>query len=117
VGLFAVAAAATGNWDAYARALLGGCAAFSLLFVVHVISPRGMGFGDVGIALGWLGWQHVMFGIFAGFLYGAVIGLALMALRLRTRKQHIPFGPFLAAGTLTVVLVGSPIIHWYSRVS
>jgi leader peptidase (prepilin peptidase) / N-methyltransferase len=120
VGLFAVAAAATGSWDAFARALLGGCAAFSVLFVVHVISPRGMGFGDVrlcfllGIALGWLGWQYVMFGIFAGFLYGAVIGMALMALRLRTRKQHLPFGPFLAAGTLTVVLVGSPIIRWYS---
>ena len=68
----------------------------------------------LGIALGWLGWQYVLFGIFAGFLYGAVIGMALMALRVRTRKQHIPIGPFLAAGTLTVVLVGSPIIRWYS---
>jgi leader peptidase (prepilin peptidase)/N-methyltransferase len=121
VALFALAALATGSWDAFVRALLGGCAAFAALFVVHVISPRGMGFGDVrlcfllGIALGWLGWQQVAFGIFAGFLYGAVIGLVLMALRLRDRKQHIPFGPFLAAGTLTIVLVGTPIIDWYSR--
>jgi leader peptidase (prepilin peptidase) / N-methyltransferase len=119
VGLFAFAALVSGNWDAFARALLGGCAAFSMLFAIHVISPRGMGFGDVrlcfllGIALGWLGWQHVLFGIFAGFFYGAVIGSLLMLLRLRDRRQHIPFGPFLAAGTLTIVLAGSPIIHWY----
>jgi leader peptidase (prepilin peptidase)/N-methyltransferase len=121
VGLFAFAALASGNWDAFGRALLGGSSAFATLFVIHVISPRGMGFGDVrlcfllGTALGWLGWQHVLFGIFAGFFYGAVIGIALIALRLRSRKQHIPFGPFLAAGALTVVLVGTPVINWYQR--
>jgi leader peptidase (prepilin peptidase)/N-methyltransferase len=122
VPLFAFAALAGGDWDAFLRALLGGAVAFSVLFVIHIISPRGMGFGDVrlcfllGTALGWLGWQHVMFGIFAGFLYGAVIGAALIALRLRSRRQHIPFGPFLAAGTLTIILVGTPIIHWYHGV-
>jgi leader peptidase (prepilin peptidase)/N-methyltransferase len=117
--LFAFAALASGTWDAFGRAIGGGCAAFAVLFVIHVISPRGMGFGDVrlcfllGIALGWLGWEQVLFGIFAGFLYGAFVGLALMALRLRNRKQHVPFGPFLAAGTLTIVLVGTPVIDWY----
>jgi leader peptidase (prepilin peptidase) / N-methyltransferase len=121
VALFAFAALASGNWDAFVRALLGGSTAFATLFVIHVISPRGMGFGDVrlcfllGTALGWLGWQHVLFGIFAGFFYGAVIGIVLIALRLRSRKQHIPFGPFLAAGALTVVLVGTPLINWYQR--
>jgi leader peptidase (prepilin peptidase)/N-methyltransferase len=119
VVLLAFAAAVTGSWDAFARALLGGCAAFAVLFVIHVISPRGMGFGDVrlcfllGTALGWLGWQHVLFGLFAGFLYGALIGVALMVLRVRARNQHIPFGPFLAAGTLTMLLAGTPIIDWY----
>jgi len=121
VPLFALAALIGGDWSDFLRALLGGCAAFAVLFVIHVISPRGMGFGDVrlcfllGIALGWLGWEHVAFGIFAGFLYGALLGAALMALRLRSRKQHLPFGPFLAAGTLTIVLAGTPIIHWYQH--
>jgi leader peptidase (prepilin peptidase)/N-methyltransferase len=121
VPLFALAALLDSNWTAFGRALLGGCVAFGVLFVIHVISPRGMGFGDVrlcfllGTALGWLGWQYVAFGIFAGFLYGAVIGAALIALRIRNRRQHIPFGPFLAAGTLTVVLAGTPIITWYQH--
>ena len=78
-----------------------------------------MGFGDVrfsfllGCFLGWLSWWHVAFGLFAGFLYGAVVGVALMALGKRGRRQHIPFGPFLAAGALTIILIGQPLIDAY----
>jgi len=87
--------------------------------VLHLISPRSMGFGDVklsftlGLALGWIGWGEVFLGLFLGFLYGAVIGVLLIATRLRAKSQPVPFGPFLAAGTLTAILVGSSIISWY----
>jgi leader peptidase (prepilin peptidase) / N-methyltransferase len=117
VPLFALAALLSHNWHAFERALLGGLACFAVLFVIHMISPGGMGFGDVrlcfllGLALGWLGWPEVYFGLLAGFLYGSVIGVTLIALRLRKRKQHLPFGPFLAAGTMTVMLFGIPAIH------
>jgi leader peptidase (prepilin peptidase)/N-methyltransferase len=119
VPLFALAALLGHDWHAFERALLGALAAFAVLFVIHIVSPRGMGFGDVrlcfllGLALGWLGWREVFFGIFFGFFYGAVIGLALIVLKIRQRNQHIPFGPFLAAGALTIVLVGNPILSWY----
>jgi leader peptidase (prepilin peptidase)/N-methyltransferase len=105
---------------AFGRALLGGLVAFAVFYVIHVISPRGMGFGDVrlsfllGTFLGYLGWGHVAAGLFFGFLYGAIVGVTLMALGRRERRQHIPFGPFLAAGTMTIVLVGTPIIDWYT---
>jgi leader peptidase (prepilin peptidase) / N-methyltransferase len=104
---------------AFGRALLGGAVAFAIFYGIHVISPRGMGFGDVrlsfllGCFLGYLSWWHVAFGLFAGFFYGAVVGVALLALGRRGRRQHIPFGPFLAAGALTIVLVGQPIIDAY----
>jgi leader peptidase (prepilin peptidase)/N-methyltransferase len=87
--------------------------------VLHLVSPRSMGFGDVklsftlGLALGWLGWGEVFLGIFLGFVYGAVIGLALIALRVRDRTQAVPFGPFLAAGAMTAILVGDAVITWY----
>jgi len=101
------------------RALIGGAGAFLFFFVIHVISPRGMGFGDVrlsfllGTFLGYLGTAYVVGGLFAGFLLGAVIGVALMLFKGRERNQAIPFGPFLVAGTLLFVLVGEPFVDWY----
>lgn len=119
VPLLAFASAVEGEWWALARALIGAAGAFAFFFVLHFISPRSMGFGDVrlsfvlGLYLGWLGGLEVPFGLFAGFLYGAVIGVILIAAGRRGRKQHIPFGPFLAAGAMTFVLVGEPILDWY----
>jgi leader peptidase (prepilin peptidase) / N-methyltransferase len=119
VPLLALGAGLDGDWWPLARAFIGAACAFTALFAIHVVSPRGMGFGDVrlsfllGLYLGYLGALEVAFGLFLGFAYGAVIGLVLMAVRKRGRRQHIPFGPFLAAGALTIVLVGGPILDWY----
>jgi leader peptidase (prepilin peptidase)/N-methyltransferase len=121
VVLLGFAGLAGGDGSTYVRALLGGAAAFAFFFILHVASPRSMGFGDVklsftlGLFLGWLGWGYVFLGLFLGFLYGAVIGVALIALRLRTRKDHVPFGPFLAAGTMTAILVGQAFLDAYKR--
>ncbi len=52
-------------------------------------------------------------GLFLGFVYGAVVGMFLIATKLRSRKDHVPFGPFLAAGAMTAVLVGDVIVDWY----
>ncbi len=119
VALLAFAALVGHDWSAFERALLGAVAAFAFFFVLHVIVPAGMGFGDVrlsfvlGLFLGWLGWPEVVGGLFAGFLYGSVIGIALIVFGGRGRRQHIPFGPFLAAGTMTFVLVGNHLVHWW----
>ena len=117
--LLAGAAAANDDFDPLLRAL--GCAvgAFLAFMTLHLISPRSMGFGDVklsfvlGLALGWLGVGETVVGLFFGFVYGAVIGVLLIATRIRTRKDHVPFGPFLAAGAVTAVLIGDVIVDWY----
>jgi len=119
VPLLALAAGLEQDWGAFGRAAAGALVAFTFFFVVHLISPNGMGFGDVrlsfllGLFLGFLGWGDLAGGLFFGFFYGAVIGIALIALGARSRKQHIPFGPFLAAGTMTFVLFGAQILDWY----
>jgi leader peptidase (prepilin peptidase)/N-methyltransferase len=119
VPMLLAAALLDGDTGAFLRACLGGAIAFAFFFIVHIISPRGMGFGDVrlslilGLYLAYLGWKELAGGLFAGFLYGAVIGVLLIALKIRSRKQHIPFGPFLAAGTMTFVLFSEPILNWY----
>lgn len=118
--LLLVAAVADGEGSALGRALLGAVVAFVGLLVVHVISPRGMGMGDVklafllGLCLGWLSWGHVGLGLFLGFLDGAVVGVVLLVTGLRSRRQPVPFAPFLAAGTVTAVLWGRPLLDWYS---
>jgi leader peptidase (prepilin peptidase)/N-methyltransferase len=117
VPLLAVAAAAQHEWVRFDRALISAAAAWVALFVIHVAVPGGMGFGDVrlsfllGLFLGWLSYSHTLVGLFLGFLLGAVVGLALVVLRLRKRTDHVPFGPFLAGGAALAVLVGDPLVH------
>ncbi len=119
VPLLVAVAVVTGAWDDLAGAALGAIAAGGGLLVINLISPRGMGMGDVklalvlGLFLGWLDLAHVALGLFLGFALGAVVGLALIALRLRSRRDHVPFAPFLAAGSVLAVLVGNPILNWY----
>lgn len=81
--------------------------------MLFVINPNGMGFGDVklalslGVVLGWYGWLLLFVGAFAGFLFGSLYGLLLMALRRANRKSAIPFGPFMIAGALVGVALGA----------
>jgi leader peptidase (prepilin peptidase)/N-methyltransferase len=119
VVLLALPAIVDDSGSDFLRALLGGLAAFAFFLTVHLIAPRGMGFGDVklsfslGVALGWISWGSVFLGLFLGFLLGAVIGVVLIATRVRNRRDHVPFGPFLAAGTVLAIAVGQPLLDLY----
>jgi leader peptidase (prepilin peptidase)/N-methyltransferase len=109
-----------GDLTDFVRGLLGGVAGLIAMFALNLISPRGMGMGDVkmsfvlGLYLGFLGWGEVVLGFFAAFLLGALVGVALIVLKRRGPKDAVPFGPFLAAGTVLAALWGDPILRWYS---
>lgn len=119
VPLLVGAAAGAGDWTALRRAVLGGLVAFVVFFLIHFISPRGMGFGDVrlagviGVYLGWLGYHHLFVGLFLSMVLGSVVGLILIAAGLRNRKQAVPFAPFMAAGAVMAVLWGHTLIGWW----
>lgn len=119
LALAVVVGAPGSSWSTYLRALLGMAALFVFYFLLAMIYPAGMGFGDVklagvlGLYLGWLGWGPVVVGAFLGFLLGAVVGLALMATRRVGRKSRIPFGPFMLVGALLAVLFGEAIADAY----
>ena len=118
--LLGLAAVGEGEPGAFVRALLAGVGSFAFLFALNIVSPRGMGMGDVklavslGMYLGFLGWRHVALGFFLAFLLGAVVGVLLIVVKLRGRKDHVPFGPFLAAGTGIAILWGDPVLRWYT---
>jgi leader peptidase (prepilin peptidase)/N-methyltransferase len=101
-------------------AATGALVYFGFLLVVHLISPNGMGFGDVklaavmGLYAGWLATDYtgvvvlVLWCMIVGFVAGLIIGLVLFVRRGRSR--HIPFGPFLSLGCIVVVF-------WASRLT
>jgi leader peptidase (prepilin peptidase)/N-methyltransferase len=107
--LLAVAAGVRGEWQPLLRAAEGAAAVFAALFVLVMISPRAFGYGDVKLGallggyLGWFGWLDVYYGIFGGFVLGAVAGLVLIALRRAGLKTALPFGPSMILGALVVL--------------
>jgi len=117
--LLLLPAAATGDWQAYLRALLGAAVLFAGYFALAFAYPAGMGFGDVklagvlGLYLGWLGWGELAVGAFLGFLLGGVWGVALLLARRAGRKSAIPFGPFMLGGALLAVFVGEAVSQAY----
>ena len=111
--LLAGAAAAPENAGDWLTALYGALALGGGYFVLFLINPNGMGFGDVklalglGAVLGWYGWGALLLGTFAGFLFGGLYGLGLVVVRRAGRKTSMPFGPFLIAGAFVGLLIGA----------
>ena len=119
VVLAVVAAWIGGDWDDLVRAGAGWLVAGGLFFLMWVIYPAGMGYGDVrlsgllGIALGFLGWGELMVGLFASSLLGGLGGGLLSMLRIVDRKAY-PFGPFMLLGAVVGVLLGPAAADLYA---
>jgi leader peptidase (prepilin peptidase) / N-methyltransferase len=114
VVLLTGAALVSDRWDDLGRGLLAALACFGLLLVMALISPSGLGMGDVklvaltGLYLGWLGWPVVVVGLFLGFLAQGLLGLGLLAARRAGLRTDLPFGPALLAGALASALLTGP---------
>lgn len=119
--LLAASAALAGDWLRLGQTLGGGAALFAGYLLIAIVYPAGMGGGDVklaplvGVVLGWVGWSAVVVGAFAGFLLGALWGVALMLLRRGGRKTALPFGPFMLLGAWIGIVGGGAVASWYLR--
>ncbi|MBI2862964.1 MAG: prepilin peptidase [Chloroflexi bacterium] len=96
----------------------GGMAAFAVMGIIYVVSAGGMGFGDVKLA----GVIGLMFGLpLAGialmvvFISGGLAGAALLLLRIKGRKDPLPYGVFLSFGALVTLFWGSGLWEAYLR--
>ena len=100
--------------------LLGLLAYGGSLLIVALISPRGMGMGDVklagliGLVLGSLSLKLVAVAAAGGILLGGVGGIVALLMG-RSRKHALPFGPFLAAGAALAAFWGHEVADAYLR--
>ena len=95
-----------------------GAATFFLLLVL-ITRGKGMGIGDIKLAflMGLLlSWPQITTALFIAFLSGGLIGLALILTRKKKLKSMVPFGPFLASGTIIALFWGEKIINWYWKI-
>ena len=102
--------------ESYVSMFLGLTIGFLIPYFIAVISKGGMGGGDIKLfaVLGFvLGWKQLLLAFFLSTLYGAIIGGFLLATKKKSRKEPIPFGPFIVLGTLTVYFYGTQILDWY----
>ena len=121
VGWVALAAVAAveGDLSRLIDAGVGAAVFGGFLFTVAFIAPAGMGFGDVKLAfvlgtfLGFAGGiGYTLVGMFLSFMLGGLSGIALLV-RGGNRKTQVPFGPFLAAGTVLAIFIAEYVLDWY----
>jgi leader peptidase (prepilin peptidase)/N-methyltransferase len=97
-------------------AAAGGGIGLALFLLIVIVSRGGMGWGDVKLAalIGLVtGFPLVFVALLIGVILGGVVAALLLVLKIKKRKEAIPFGPFLAIATIVTLLWGSNMLSWY----
>lgn len=102
-------------------ALIGGAIGLVFFFVAAVVGRAvfgagALGGGDVKLAafVGVItGYPLVIEAIVLTILIGAAVSLLLLVTRVRSLRDHVPYGPFLVSGALVTLLWGYPIAAWF----
>jgi prepilin signal peptidase PulO-like enzyme (type II secretory pathway) len=84
--------------------------------LIAIVSRGGMGWGDVKMAalIGLVtGFPLIFVTILLAVILGGLVAWILILLKVKSRKQSIPFGPFLSLATMATLLWGSDILNWY----
>ena len=115
VGLLLIPA----DWHALLRAAEGAAALGGFYGVIWLVAPAAMGFGDVkfaglvGAITAYISWGTLLVGAFGAFIFGSVVGVALLATGKAGRKTAVPFGPFMVIGAWSALLGAGAIGNWY----
>jgi len=98
-------------------ALVGGGIILIIAWVGSIVFKKeAMGGGDVKLAAmigAFLGWRYIVISLFLGFFLGALAGIVLIMTKIKKREDAIPFGPFIALGSIITLLCGEKILSWY----
>jgi len=97
------------------QAAIGGGIGLGLFLLIIVISRGGMGWGDVKLAalIGLVTGYLILVALFLAVIFGGLVAATLLLLKIKKRKEGIPFAPFLSLATIVTLLWGSNILNWY----
>ena len=105
-----------GGWVSLVDGVEGALLGFGVIAIIIFVSRGGMGWGDANLMAGTgaaLGWKMTGVSLYLGFMFGGVIAITLLLLRVVKRKDAIPLGPFLAIGTFLSLLFGKAILNFF----
>jgi leader peptidase (prepilin peptidase)/N-methyltransferase len=92
--------------------ILGG----GIFLLIAIATNGAMGGGDIKLmaALGlWFGWKYIIIIGLLSFTIGALVSLTLIILKLKTKKDYIPFGPFISISAYICIFFGDIILQSY----
>jgi leader peptidase (prepilin peptidase)/N-methyltransferase len=99
--------------DDLVRAALGAVILFAAYLILGLISPGGIGMGDVklaapvGLYLGYLGWSHLLYGGLLGFILNGAVSVLLISRKGLNKATEVPHGPsMLGALAAVTFLIG-----------
>lgn len=96
--------------------IVGGLVGGGVLLLLAIASKGGMGGGDIKLMAMfglWLGWRLSLLTLFLSFVMGGIVGVLFLLLKLKGKKDAIPFGPFICLGGMASLLYGERILTWY----
>ncbi|MDF2049764.1 prepilin peptidase [Arthrobacter sp. Cr_A7] len=91
--------------DDLIRAVLGAFILFAGYLILGLISPGGIGMGDVklaapvGLYLGYLGWSHLLYGGLLGFILNGLVTVVLLSRKGRNKASEVAHGPSMLGAT------------------
>jgi leader peptidase (prepilin peptidase)/N-methyltransferase len=97
---------------------LGGGILYAIAAAYYAVRrEEGLGMGDVKMLAmigAFLGWKAVLVTLILSSFAGALVGIGIIALSRGSMRLALPFGTFLAVGAIAAMIVGEPLVAWYS---
>ncbi len=103
--------------DSLIGLLTGGGFLYAIAFSYYLVRRQeGMGGGDIKLLAmigAFLGWQSLLFVIFASSLTGSIIGVLILLKKKEGSKTRIPFGPFLSCSAIIYLFFKEEILYLF----
>ncbi len=104
------------NWSTSGFAWSSVALAVGVFAFTYLLASFGFGGGDIKLATVialFMGWPYGLLALILSFVVGGVAGVMLLVLNIKSRKDAIPFGPFLSLGAWLVIVWGERMLTWY----